>query len=323
MTLIFSGNDFKYELEGVMKLFIPKKLFRHEFTDTYVKAEGDYAYFRSKAGKRYTLLYVYVQYKGNTCHKVKRIDNNTYDYKNECELVLSRLLFQAMSKLTSKQAKWGIITGIRPVKRVNKLLSEEKTEAEIYSIMKSRYLCSDEKIDIACKTAITQSEILSQLDDKSFSLYISIPFCPTRCSYCSFVSQSIEGCMDLIPEYVDNLCKEIEYTSAIVKKLGLKLDTIYFGGGTPTTLEASLLEKIMRKIYDCFDMSNLREYTVEAGRADTITKEKLLVLKQNGCDRISINPQTLNDNVLKEIGRKHTVKQFYDSFNIAKSVGFK
>ena len=322
MTLIFSGNDYKYELEGVMKLFIPAKLFQHIYTDKAENVDGDYAFIRRKMGRSRTLLYVYVRYNGRTAHKTAFVGNDIDRYDNECELVLSQLLFKAMSALTGVEAKWGIITGIRPVKRVNFMLSEGKSKDEIYRTMSERFLCSDEKIDIAYQTALTQSRILDELDSKSFSLYISIPFCPTRCSYCSFVSQSIEGCMKLIPEYVDKLCEEIVYTAGIVQKLGLELDTIYFGGGTPTTLEANQLDRIMRVIAENFDMSQVREYTVEAGRADTITAEKLQVIKDNGCTRISINPQTLNDSVLEAIGRKHTVEQFFDSFELAREVGF-
>ena len=322
MTLIFSANDYKYELEGVMKLFIPAKLFSHIYTDTYQKVEGDFAFIRRRKGKKNTLLYVYVSYKNNTVRKSAMVCNNISDYDNECELVLSKLLFKAMTKLTEKQAKWGIITGIRPVKRVNLMLSQGKTKEQIYKIMSERFLCSSDKIDIAYQTAETQSRILSELDKRSFSLYISIPFCPTRCSYCSFVSQSVESCMKLIPEYVDKLCEEIKHTAEIVQKSGLILDTVYFGGGTPTTLEAYQLERIMKTIAESFDMSRIREYTVEAGRADTITEEKLQTLKDNGCTRISVNPQTLNDSVLEAIGRKHTTKQFFDSFEIARKIGF-
>ncbi len=322
MTLIFSGNDFKYELESVMKLFIPARLFNLVFTESYEKVDGDYAFIRRKKCKFKTLLYVFVNYNGKCAHKSAFLSNSIDNYENECELVLSRLLFKAMTEMTSKQAKWGVITGVRPVKRVNQMLADGYSEEEIYDVMSKRFLCHKDKIDIAYETAKTQSIILSELDDKSFSLYISIPFCPTRCSYCSFVSQSIEGCLNLIPEYVDNLCKEIEYTAEIVKRLGLKLDTIYFGGGTPTTLEAFQLERIMKTIAEHFDMSSVREYTVEAGRADTITAEKLYTLKNNGCTRLSVNPQTLNDNVLKAIGRKHTSEQFFDSYFLARSIGF-
>jgi oxygen-independent coproporphyrinogen-3 oxidase len=164
--------------------------------------------------------------------------------------------------------------------------------------------------------------VLDGLKDNSFSLYVSIPFCPTRCSYCSFVSQSVEQCLGQIPEYLDNLCKEIEYTAKLVSRLGLVLDTVYFGGGTPTTLEADQLERLMKTIANSFDLSQLREYTVEAGRPDTITKQKLEAIKRNGCTRVSINPQTLSDSVLEKIGRKHTTEQFFKAFELAREVGF-
>ena len=322
MTLIFSGNDYKYELEGVMKLFIPATLFTHIYGDSFDGIDGDFVFAREKVFKSYTLLYVICRYEGQKICKCAKIENNQIGLSGDKELCLSRLLFKAMSELTGKQAKWGVITGIRPVKQVNRYLNEGKTKSEIYDILQKNYLCSEEKCDIAYETAMVQKNVLDNLSEDTFSLYISVPFCPTRCSYCSFVSQSIEGCMNLIPEYTENVCREIEYTAQIVKKLGLKLDTVYFGGGTPTTLSAEQLEKIMQTIAENFDLSYLREYTVEAGRPDTITREKLETIKANGCKRISINPQTLNDGVLEAIGRKHTVKQFEESYQLARSVGF-
>ena len=306
-----------------MKLFIPATLFKHIYTDSYEGVEEDYAFIRRKKCKGNTLLYVYVRYKNQTARKSAVIKNDVEKYDNECELVLSQLLFKVMSKLTGIEAKWGIITGIRPVKRVHYMLQNGYGTKEIHDTMSERFLCSNEKIALAYQTAKVQESILKDMDRRSFSLYISIPFCPTRCAYCSFVSQSIEKCMDIIPEYVDNLCEEIKCTAKIVQKIGLKLDTVYFGGGTPTTLEAYQLDRIMKTIAESFDMSNVREYTVEAGRADTITEEKLRVIKENGCTRISINPQTLNDDVLKAIGRKHTTQQFFDSFELGRKIGFK
>ena len=196
------------------------------------------------------------------------------------------------------------------------------SKSEIYDILQNEYLVSAEKCDIAYMTAMTQENIIKKLSDKTFSLYISIPFCPTRCSYCSFVSQSIENCESLIPEYVDNLCREIRYTATLVNKIGLILDTVYFGGGTPTTLSAQQLSRIMDAVSSSFDMSNVREYTVEAGRPDTITAEKLDILKRKGCTRLSVNPQSLSDSVLEAIGRKHTAKQFFDSYRLAVNTGF-
>lgn len=316
MILAFSGNDYKYELEGVMKLFIPATLFDIVYGDQ-IPTDGDFAFARSKQFDNYALLYVICSYKGKKVHKVCKAKTGD-DY----ELCLSRLLFKAMSQLTGSVPKWGVITGIRPVKQVNRYLNADMTQSEIYEALQRDYLCSREKCDIAMKTALAQKKILDELDESSFSLYVSIPFCPTRCSYCSFVSQSIEQCMGQIPEYLDNLCKEIEYTGKLARKLGLTLDTVYFGGGTPTTLEAAQLERLMKTIADSFDLSHLREYTVEAGRPDTITKQKLETIKRCGCTRVSINPQTLSDSVLEKIGRKHTTEQFFKAFELAREVGF-
>lgn len=321
MTLIFSGNDYKYELEGVMKLFIPATLFTHICSDK-IETDDDFVFSRQKVCKKCTLLYIICRYNGKVYRQAVLLDNSPNGKYYDKELYLSRILYKVMEKATGISPKWGVITGIRPVKRVNAFLNEGKSKEEIYSLMKNEYLCSKEKCDIAYETAMTQKEILDRLDGSTFSLYISIPFCPTRCSYCSFVSQSIEGCMKLIPEYLDNLCKEIRYTGEMVKRIGLKLDTVYFGGGTPTTLSAQELGLLMKTIEQSFDMSAVREYTVEAGRPDTITEDKLRTVKLNGCTRVSINPQTLNDNVLEVIGRKHTVKQFFDSYEIAHKIGF-
>ena len=328
MTLIFSGNDYKYELEGVMKLFIPATLFTHIYSDK-IETEDDYVFAAKEPicendcnkcetdTTQATLLYVIVSLNGKVCRKEEKVSDDC-----DMELTLSRLLYNAMSELTGIKPKWGVITGIRPVKRVNDMLGEGMSRDEIYKTMEQKYLCCEEKCDIAYKTAVTQKPALDALDRESFSLYISVPFCPTRCSYCSFVSQSIEGCMKLIPEYVNKLCEEIVYTAGITKKLGLKLDTVYFGGGTPTTLTAAQLDRVMKTIAASFDMSAEREYTVEAGRPDTITEDKLRVLKENGCGRVSINPQTMNDSVLEAIGRKHNTAQFLDSFALARKVGF-
>lgn len=318
MTLIFSGNDYKYEIEGIMKLFIPATLFTHIYSDK-IETEDDHVFVSVKENSDTVLLLVIVQYNGKTAQREQTLVN---DESNDKELILSRLLYEAMSEITGITPKWGVITGVRPVKRVNSFLNEGKSREEIFDIFQKELLCSEEKFNIAYETALVQRDILNSMDKKSFSLYVSIPFCPTRCSYCSFVSQSIEMCFKEIPLYLENLCREIEYTAKIAQKLGLVLDAVYFGGGTPTTLTAQQLETIIRCIAKNFDLSNLREYTVEAGRPDTITEEKLAVLKKLGVGRISINPQTLNDSVLEVIGRKHTSKQFFESFETARKIGF-
>lgn len=322
MTLIFSGNNYKYQLEAVMKLFLPAERFELIYTDRTAFAQGDYAFLRRASFGTVTALYALCSYKGTTAHCSANIKNDNPDLDDECQLTLCRLLYLTMSKLTGITSGWGMLTGVRPVKRVNKLINSGASRVEVFSVMKNRYLVSDEKTEIAYLTAQTQEKIMQSLDSRSFSLYVSIPFCPTRCSYCSFISQTVGSGKKLIPEYISNLCKEIRYTAKLSKELGLKLDTVYFGGGTPTSIEASQLERIMQTVSESFDMSAVREYTVEAGRADTITREKLEVIKRNGATRLSVNPQTLNDSVLEAIGRKHTVKQFFDAYELARNVGF-
>ncbi|MBR1384560.1 MAG: coproporphyrinogen dehydrogenase HemZ [Ruminococcus sp.] len=318
MTLIFSGNDFKYEMEGVMKLFIPATRFKHIFADT-VDTEDDYAFISLKADEGAAQLYVCASVNGS---KAERSQTVTDPENSDLELILSRLLFYVMSELTGKRPLWGVMTGVRPVKRVNKFLSNGYSRNELGELFAREFLCSREKFEIAYQTALTQKSIVDGLGRDTFSLYISIPFCPTRCSYCSFISQTVDSAKKLLPEYIDRLCEEIAYTGRLASQLGLKLDTVYFGGGTPTSIEAAQLSRIMQAVSGSFDMSNVREYTVEAGRADTITGEKLRVIKGNGAGRISVNPQTLNDSVLEAIGRKHTTAQFFDAFELAKRIGF-
>ena len=177
-------------------------------------------------------------------------------------------------------------------------------------------------MEIAYRTAMVQQPILPDFDRKTVSIYVSIPFCPTRCSYCSFVSHSMDSAVKLIPEYIQRLCRELEILGEIVDRNGLKVDTVYFGGGTPTSISAEDLYKVMKKTSECFDLSVIREYNVEAGRADTITEEKLAVIKEMKATRISINPQTLNNEVLKEIGRKHTAEQVLEAYALARKLGF-
>ena len=320
MTLILSGNDYKYELEGVLKLFIPATRFEHMYADN-TDVSDDYVFARVKETEKTVLMYVICSYKGVKMRKGKLLYKKA-SFNIDKELCLSRILYKVLSEITGIVPKWGVLTGIRPVKRVNTWLNEGCDKAEIYSRLQNEYLCSKEKCDIAFATANTQKQILDTLDKKSFSLYVSIPFCPTRCSYCSFISQTLDSGRKLIPEYIDKMCREIRHTALITKRLGLKLDTVYFGGGTPTSIEASQLAALMKCIEHSFDMSSVREYTVEAGRPDTITEEKLRTIKENGCTRISINPQSLNPDVLTAIGRSHSVEQFYDSYDLASKIGF-
>ncbi len=238
------------------------------------------------------------------------------------ELIMATLLYELMKEYTGISLSWGLLTGVRPIKLFRKL-SEEIGVEKAKSYFKDKLLVSDKKLSLAEKTCENEGKILRCSKDNSYSLYISIPFCPTRCSYCSFVSQSVEKAKHLIAPYVELLCEELVETAKIANSLSLRLETVYMGGGTPTSLEAEHLDKILSTVRENFDLTYLREFTVEAGRPDTITEAKLSAILKNGCDRLSVNPQTLNPQVLLDIGRKHTVEDFYNSFNLARNMGFK
>ena len=244
-------------------------------------------------------------------------DTNRKETKNS----LKRTLYQLLSEYTGVELPWGNLTGIRPTKIPMALLEEGKSEEEIARYMKETYFTSDEKIKLSIEIAERELELLHKLDyEEGYSLYIGIPFCPTTCLYCSFTSYSLAAWKNRMDEYLDALEKELDYTA--VKFAHKKLNSIYIGGGTPTTLNPKQLDRLIRKIKCSFDLSDLVEFTVEAGRPDSITKEKLMVLRNHDISRISINPQTMKQETLDLIGRHHTVQQTIDSFYLARELGF-
>ena len=234
---------------------------------------------------------------------------------------LKHLIYSVMSKYTGKVLPWGNLTGIRPTKIAYGLLEEGKTEDEVISYMEKVYDCTKEKAELSIDIANRERKLLSTLHyENGYSLYLGIPFCPTTCLYCSFTSYPIGLWKKRVDEYLTAMEKEIDFVSEIYKKK--ILDTVYIGGGTPTTLEPDELRRLLSYIKNKFDFSTVQEFTVEAGRADSITGEKLEVLKEFGVTRISVNPQTMKEETLKIIGRRHTVEQVKEAFKLAKEVGF-
>lgn len=217
---------------------------------------------------------------------------------------------------------WGDVTGIRPVKIARTMLGSGKTENDFIDKFRDELHVSEEKTYLTLNIAVREMNILKDFSSKDICLYIGIPFCKTRCLYCSFVTNSAAKNNKYMRPFIKNLMQEIEYTSELLKKTDYNIIGLYFGGGTPTTLSAMDLEDVINKCYECFDLSNLVEFTVEAGRPDTIDRTKLETLKKCGVTRISINPQTMNDNILKVIGRAHTVHDIYESFKLARECGF-
>ena len=217
---------------------------------------------------------------------------------------------------------WGILTGIRPAKIATKHLLEGKTATQVARIFEEEYGCLPQKANLVAEVAKAELPIRKNMYKDGVSVYIGIPFCPTRCLYCSFVTCGTRQAAKLMDSYIECLEKEISYTAEILKSNGNKIETLYIGGGTPTTLTPDLLDRLITHIYNEFDLEFLREFTVEAGRPDTVTKEKLEILKKHRVSRISINPQSMNDETLKIIGRNHTPKQIKDAFYLARECGF-
>lgn len=241
--------------------------------------------------------------------------------KKEARNVFKRMMYGMLKKLTGRELPWGTLTGVRPTKIVYTLLEEGKNDHEIRDYLKKEYYVSEKKGDLAIKVASNEKRLLEKLDyNNGYSLYAGIPFCPTTCLYCSFTSYPLAVWKDRVDTYVDAMLKELEFTSRLMKDK--KLDTFYMGGGTPTTLEPEQLDRVLSFFEEHFDTTGLKEYTIEAGRPDSITRDKLLIMKKHGVDRISINPQTMNDDTLKLIGRHHTVEQIKEAFTLARECGF-
>lgn len=245
--------------------------------------------------------------------------------ENEDKMMLDicAVLYKMYTKAFGRTLSWGMLTGVRPVRLMRNLYAKHGDIDIVKDIFKNRYFVSDEKIKLCSDIFHLQKNIIDNCRPKDYSLYISIPFCPTRCSYCSFVSVGSTNAGKLMEEYVQKLCREIEYTAVTAQKAELNLKTIYIGGGTPTAISADQLKRVMQTVRDNFDLSKVEEYTVEAGRPDCTTREKLQVIKDMGADRVSVNPQTFSDEVLRAIGRKHTHSDFVDCYNMAKEMGFK
>ncbi|MGN1180132.1 MAG: coproporphyrinogen dehydrogenase HemZ [Suilimivivens sp.] len=316
---------FEYDIHSLVKAFYPE-------CDVKVCLEGQEISYSSSEGypdlsisfqeDRILLTLVGVKESGSEASfGGKKVEITPDMERSEVKNRLKQLIYVTLSEHTGKLLPWGTLTGIRPTKIPMTLLEEGKSEEEILEYMQETYLVSEKKGLLAIEIAKREKELLSTLHYKDgYSLYIGIPFCPTTCLYCSFTSYPIVSWKKRIEDYLTALEKEMEFTADIYRDR--ILDTVYIGGGTPTTLEAEELDRLLGKLKSIFDFSHVKEFTVEAGRADSITREKLAVLKKWGVTRISVNPQTMKEETLKLIGRQHTVEQVREAFWLARETGF-
>ena len=309
MVLIIDSHPYRYEAEALCRMFLRGRELKI-FEGADIPAED----------------FIYTGVFGDEISVRIKMDGKDLSAKAETSegkaAKMEYLLYEILSEITGLKPKWGTLTGIRPVKLALQMMDKGISADEVRRKFKEERLVSDEKLNLLLSTAEHEQAIRALSKPESVSMYISIPFCPSRCSYCSFTSHAIEKAAKLIPKYVDLLCEELRDTAVLMEELGLHLETVYMGGGTPTVLTPEQLDRVLSTARSSFDFGGVRELTVEAGRPDTITPGKLEVMKKNGVDRISINPQTMDDGVLELIGRKHTAKDVVDAFYMARSFGF-
>lgn len=310
MNLYVIGHSFGFEMENLTRLYFPnERITVHKEPDALQKP-----CILTRMNGEITVTLSVGDFDKSLTAPVEPSDDCN-------ELVMAQLLYKLLCEFSGIEQPWGLLTGVRPIKLLRKLMGETG-EREARRRFTDDYYVSAEKLDLACATERNEADIIRLSKPDSFSLYVGVPFCPSRCSYCSFVMASVERAKKLTAPYAQLLCEEIRRTGRIAADLGLRLESVYFGGGTPTTLSAEQLGDVLGAVNQSFDLSTCREFTVEAGRPDTITKEKLYALKENKVDRISINPQTLDPQVLQNIGRRHSVEDFYTAFALARECGF-
>jgi len=308
ISLLLEDVTFEQDIRELLMAFYPEEKYIYTNEDVFLSL------FLSKKSIEY---HIKIKSEDNVLEFSSPLRETKFDTKND----LKRNIYINLLKLGNKELPWGTLTGIRPTKIVMEMLENDMSLEDIKKHLKEVYLVSDKRIKLCTDTAKNEFNILKKIDYKNgYSLYIGIPFCPTRCLYCSFTSYSIAQWKKDTDTYVEALCKELLAVSKMYK--GKKLQTIYMGGGTPTSLEGYQLSKILNVVKENFDLSNLLELTVEAGRPDSITREKLEALKEVGVDRISINPQTMQQKTLDLIGRHHTIEDIFESYKLAREVGF-
>ncbi|KDR96096.1 oxygen-independent coproporphyrinogen-3 oxidase [Peptoclostridium litorale DSM 5388] len=322
LYISLENEKFKYETGELVKLFEGD----FEFADSNDGFERFISLDISKGEDSICSRAAYyvggvLKHEKECCSKNCKI-KDSHGIKRESKNLLKKALYIILSEIHGKSMPWGILTGIRPTKIVQELLDEGLCKEDVCDVLTQKYMLSPQKASMALEIALTERKYIYPIDDSLISLYVSIPFCPTRCIYCSFPSNTLKQWGHLKAKYVECLIKEIEEIADMARLWGKKLHTVYIGGGTPTTLDANELKELIVAIRQSFDFSSVVEFTVEAGRVDTIDEEKLDVLREMEIDRISINPQTMNDLTLKKVGRNHSAKDIEDAFHLARRKGF-
>ena len=322
MILRVEGNINRYYVQTLCMIFFPGATFGENEARGQDVPEVYVDVYKSEDGS--DTAFVSMRLNDKVCEATETVANTENTTIAEpSAIAVGRAIFAAGKELLGHIPPWGILTGVRPAKIASALLADGNGILKTKRILRDEYFLNHQKAALAVSVATNEAKILKKLGRNTCSIYISIPFCPSRCAYCSFVSYTTPRLLSLIDDYLDAMMRELEEKVDAINKLGLTISTVYIGGGTPTTLSAEQLKKLLSHLDSLIDINSLQEFTLEAGRPDTITAEKLAVAKEYGVTRISVNPQTLNDDILREIGRKHTKEDFYKAYAIAKDSGIK
>lgn len=322
MVLKIDGNINRYYVQSLCMVFFPGSTFGEDETGGEGIPEVGVNVYPDSEGN--ITSYVSMKLNDKICDATATVSpEEPVSIATREAIAVGRAMFSAGKALLGHIPPWGILTGVRPAKIAGRLLDAGNGITKSKRILRDEYFLNPQKAALAVSVAGFEHKVLKKAEKNKCSLYISIPFCPSRCAYCSFVSYTTPRLLSLIDPYIDALCDDIDKTVAIIADLGLSIETIYIGGGTPTSLSEEQLRRLLKHLAEKVDVFAVAEFTLEAGRPDTITEEKLNIAKEYGVTRISVNPQTLSNDILNEIGRKHTAEDFFSAFELARKSGIK
>ncbi len=336
IRILFKNREFEHDIYELIRAFYPEAELLVSYDEAEEEENADLSFTVEKEEQSFLIHYQNGEHKGVASGEVIKGQSSdallsckeeekekAHALRKEQKDIIKQVLYRILVKLTGRTLPWGNLTGIRPAKLAMAMIESGMSNAETAAKMRELYLVSPQKTALAVSIANREREILKDIDyENGYSLYVGIPFCPSICLYCSFSSYPLKQWKDRVNLYLDALCKEIQAVARIMKEKGRKLDTVYIGGGTPTTLEPEQLKRLLDSLMENFGCRDLAEFTIEAGRPDSITREKLQVIRQYPVTRISVNPQTMNQETLDIIGRRHTVEETKKAFLLARECGF-
>ena len=321
MKLIIDGQANVYYVQTLCMIFYPGEKFSEEQPVTETTPVMHIKVSESESG--YCVDATLTQGNKSASTQKNYAWRDDIDKDRLLKLALGDAVLAVCGEVCGYRPSWGMLTGVRPSKVATDLLKKGVSKTRVKKILSSEYFVIPKKAALATDVALNEARLIATPGKKDCSVYVSIPFCPTRCAYCSFVSYTSKRLLSLIPEYLAKLCDEIKEVFACINRMGLNVRTVYIGGGTPTILESDQLRMLLSVIAESTDVTKLEEYTLESGRPDTITAEKFAVAKEYGVTRVSVNPQILCDEVLQGIGRAHNSEDFYRAFELAREADFK